>query len=198
MMLIEQTTVPSAALPVHELKDHLQLGRGFADDGSQDAVVESYLRAGIAAIEGRIGKALMTRTYFWSVTRWRDDDGQAMPVAPVQAITSVTLVAEDGAEVPLPASAYRLVKDNQRPKLAAVGVALPAVPLNGTAEIVFDAGFGPAWGDVPADLRQAVFLLAAQYYELRHEAVPGEGAMPFGVMALIERWRTVRLLGGRA
>ena len=59
MMLIEQTGVPTAALPVQEFKDHLRLGTGFADDTVQDALVEAYLRAALAAIEGRIGKALL-------------------------------------------------------------------------------------------------------------------------------------------
>ena len=58
------------------------------------------------------------------------------------------------------------------------------------------AGFGDAWSQVPADLAQAVILLAARYYDdrsqdgLRH-------ALPFGVSALIERWRAVRTLAGR-
>ena len=50
MMLVEQTTVPTAALPVAEFKDHLRLGTGFADDGVQDDVLETYLRAAIATI----------------------------------------------------------------------------------------------------------------------------------------------------
>jgi hypothetical protein len=39
--------------------------------------------------------------------------------------------------------------------------------------------------------------LAAGYHENRHER-SGATGMPFGVTALIERWRTVRVLGGGA
>ena len=53
MFLVEQTTVPVASLPVSQFKHHLQLGTGFADDTAQDAVLEQYLRAAIAAIEAR-------------------------------------------------------------------------------------------------------------------------------------------------
>ena len=53
MMLVEQTSVTSESLPVTEFKDHLRLGTGFADDGIQDVVLESYLRASIGAIEAR-------------------------------------------------------------------------------------------------------------------------------------------------
>ncbi|MBI1217473.1 MAG: hypothetical protein GC186_02905 [Rhodobacteraceae bacterium] len=194
MMLIEQAPVPQAVLPVAEFKDHLRLGSGFADDGQQDALAESYLRAALAAIEGRIGKALIERVFWLELSQWREAGEQPLPLAPVQAVASVTLVDAEGAEVAVEAARWRLVKDLQRPRIVSVGVLLPQVPQDGAVEIVFAAGFGPAWSDVPADLRQAVLLLAAQYYELRHES--GAGAMPFGVMALIERWRTVRVLGG--
>ncbi len=196
-MLIEQTTVPGTALPVQEFKDHLRIGTGFADVGAQDAALEGYLRASIAAIEGRIGKALISRNFLWQLSSWRGDGEQALPIAPVVSIASVTTVDMNGLNTTVDPARYRLVRDLQRPKLVALGSTLPTVPQAGSVEIAFTAGFGPAWLDVPADLRQAVLLLAAQYYELRHE-IGGAEAIPFGVMALIEKWRTVRVLGGGA
>ena len=96
----------------------------------------------------------------------------------------------------MPADRYRLVQDTHRPKLAAAGYVLPVVPIDGRVEVVFDAGFGAAWSDVPPDLQQAVFLLAAQYYEHRNEFAEVSPGLPYPVQALIERWRTVRVLGG--
>lgn len=194
MMLTEQEPVPDAALPVQAMKDHLRLGSGFADDGMQDALIIGYLRAALAAVEGRIGKALILRRFSLVLGRWRDAGSQALPLAPVSAVVSVTLVDAGGPAVLGPAR-WRLEADMHRPHLVAVGALLPEVAEGGRAEVVFDAGFGP-WAAVPADLRQAVLLLTAQYHELRHES--GVAAMPFGVMALIERWRTVRVLGGGA
>ena len=92
---------------------------------------------------------------------------------------------------------YRLVPDSQRPKIVAEAALLPGIPPGGTVEVVFTAGFGPAWADVPPDLGQAVFLLAASYHEHRHEGEKAR-AMPHGIAALIERWRNVRVLGGGA
>ena len=94
------------------------------------------------------------------------------------------------------ATRYKLVQDTHRPKIVASGLALPLVPMAGRAEVVFDAGFGAAWAAVPADLAQAVLLLAAEYYEHRGESGVRDGGLPFGVVTLIERWRTVRVLGG--
>ena len=198
MILTEETPITVQALPIQALRDHLRLGTGFAEDGLQDGLVEAYLRAAIAAIEGRIGKVLAVRRLRWTLEEWRCTDTQALPVAPVQSVQSVSLVDAGGGVVVVPATAYRLVTDLHRPRLAAAGTSLPTVPSGGRVEVVFTAGFGTGWPDVPADLRQAVLLLAAEYYEQRHEMGLRDAGLPFGIMALIERWRTVRLLGGGA
>lgn len=198
MMLIEQTTVPTAALPLERFKQHLRLGTGFADDTAQDILLEALLRAAMAAIEGRTGKVLLSRSFTWNVTAWREAGRQALPVAPVTAITQLRVLDRRGTARVIDPAAYLLVRDTHRPRLVASTTALPQIPLAGQAEVDFEAGFGADWGAVPADLAQAVFLLAAHYHEHRHEAALGDGGMPFGVMALLERWRTVRMLGGGA
>jgi uncharacterized phiE125 gp8 family phage protein len=196
MMLVEQAAVPGAALPVAELKAHLRLGSGFADDTFQDALVEGYLRAAIATIEGRTAKMLVTRRFVWTLEDWRDQEAQALPCAPVAAVVSVSVVDGAGVVTAVDADRWFLVKDTHRPKLKARGLLLPNVPDDGRIEVVFDAGFG-AWAEVPKDLGQAVFLLAAEYYEARHEGGMREGAgLPAAVTALIGRWRTVRTLAG--
>ena len=52
MILTEVSAPPAAALPVRAFAEHLKLGTGFADDGSQDAVLELYVRAAMAASVG--------------------------------------------------------------------------------------------------------------------------------------------------
>ncbi|WP_341366350.1 head-tail connector protein [Yoonia sp. BS5-3] len=196
MMLIEETTVPSAALPVAQMKDHMRLGSGFSDDGLQDPVLETYLRAALAAIEARTGKILVEREFSWTLTAWRDCRRQPLPVAPVNAVTSVTLIAMNGEETIADDAAWSLQPDNQRPCLRATGASLPACPAGGSIRIGFLAGFGPDWGDLPADLAQAVMMLAAYYYEYRHDTAQARGLLPFGVSSLIERYRTVRMFMG--
>ncbi len=199
MMLVEETTVPQSALPVAQLRDHLRLGSGFSDDDLQDPVLENYLRASMAAIEARTGKILIEREFSWTLTAWRDSRRQPLPVAPVNAITAVMLIDMNGDETFADGDAWYLEPDSQRPSLKAVAHCLPSLPVNGSVRIGLLAGFGPEWGDLPADLAQAVLMLAAHYYEYRHDMVQGTPAMPFGVSALIERYRTVRLfMGGRA
>lgn len=196
-MLTEVTEVASAALPVQALKDHLRLGSGFGTDGLQDGLLEGHLRAALAVIEGRTAKAILARQYKLVLEDWRQADEQPLPMAPVTAVTSVVIFDGDGVSSLLAAARWRLITDMSRPKLVAHGALFPAVPEDGRVEIVFDAGFFGGWGAVPADLAQAVLLLAAEYYENRHEADRVAG-LPHAVLALIERWRTVRVLGGGA
>lgn len=196
MTLIEVTAVPDGALPVEKLKAHLRLGTGFSDDTVQDAVLISFLRAAIAAIEARTGKALIERDFTLSVTDWRAPDGQVLPVAPANVVSTMTNVDRLGARTDVDTALYWLERDAHQPRVRSVGCALPAVPTQGSVEIAFRAGFGATWDDIPPDLAQAVMLLASHYYEFRHETTLSEGCMPFGVTSLIERYRVMRL-GGR-
>lgn len=195
MMVIEEGTLPSAALPVQELRDQLCLGA--ADAGTADALLATHLRAALAAIEARTGKVLIARRFRWRFAGWRDDDGQPLPLAPVTQVHEVALLAADGSRQVIDAARWRLVLDLHRPRVVATG-GLPAIPEGGGLEIDFTAGFAADWAGVPPDLRHAVLLLAARYHEDRAEGgYGGAHPLPFGVTALIERFRSVRLLAGR-
>ena len=196
MMLTEETTVPQSALPAGLFKEHLRLGSGFAEDGLQDDLLEGFLRAAMAAIEGRTGKALIERLFALSVTEWRDVGVHPLPIAPVSAIADFELLDRTGVAFLVPQEAYILQPDQNAPFVQATGHALPTIPRAGAARLRLLAGYGPEWSDIPADLRQAVLMLAAHYYEYRTETQFDAGCMPFGVSALIERYRVLRL-GGR-
>ncbi|GGX47932.1 hypothetical protein GCM10007385_14670 [Tateyamaria omphalii] len=196
MMLNEETTVPDAALPVEEFKAHLRLGSGFGNDTVQDAVLVSFLRAAIAAVEARTGKVLIERDFTLSVVSLATPDAIAVPVAPVTGVSSVSLVDRVGTETAVATDTYWLERDPHRPRVRSVKHELPAVPAAGSMRVAFTAGFGAVWSDVPADLAQAVMLLASHYYEFRNETTLSEGCMPFGVTSLIERYKPMRLGGG--
>lgn len=194
MNLSEVTPVPLSALPLQAYRDHLRLGRGFDDDSLQDAVLESTLLAAISAIEDRTGKALLRRQFRYRIGTWQTATVQSLPRGPVQEVQLVTLTARDGGTTVLPADGYTMLPDTFRPALQAV-TSFPAVPLGGYAEIDFDAGYGAEWEDVPHSLAQAVFILAAHFYEARD----GEGTrgLPAMVRSLIEMFRDIRVFGGR-
>ena len=84
------------------------------------------------------------------------------------------------AEV-MEARRFRVTPDTHVPWLRYDRPALPPIPSGGTAEIRLVAGYSGTFAELPADLAQAVMLLAAHYYEYRDETALGEGCMPFGV-----------------
>lgn len=195
MMLVELTTVPLAALPVAEFKDHLLLGTGFSGSSLQDPVLENYLRSAISAVEARTGKVLIEKQYTWTLTAWREVCRQALPLAPISSVDALRTTDRLGVATVVDPALYRLEKDMHRPVLWGATGSLVPIPMSGTAEVDFTAGYGPGWGNVPEDLALAVFLLATHYYENR-AAAGGEIVMPYGVSSLIQRYRNVRLLGG--
>jgi uncharacterized phiE125 gp8 family phage protein len=197
MTLTEIAAVPGAALPVQVLRDHLRMGSGFSDDAVQDGLLETYLRAALAAVEGHTGKALIARDFLWATEGWRDAMRAVLPLAPVQAVAALVIRDRAGGTTAVAPTAYLLVRDTHAPCLTGAGSYLPSVPEGGTAEVTFTAGFGP-WAAVPADLGQAVLLLAAHFHEHRHATGDGAAGLPFGVMALLDRWRAIRIRGGRA
>lgn len=196
MILVEQTLVPDGNLPMAELRDHLHLGSGFAEDGLQDAVLLGELRAAIAAIEGRTGKALLSRDFLLVINAWRDVARQVLPVAPVSAVTSFTIQSLTGGSEVIDPSRFRLRFDTHAPEVLAVGYQLPVIPVGGSADMLITAGYG-LWAEVPADLRQAVLLLAAHFYENRSASVPRATALPLGVAAICRKHTPVRLTGAR-
>lgn len=192
-MLVEQTPIPEAALPVEALKQHLRLGSGFATDELQDGLLASFLRAALSAIEARTGKALIRRGFSVTLSQWQGPDAQSLPVAPVVQVDQLVLRDSAGGEVSVAADHYRLDRHGVAPQLRASGVSLPQIPAGGVAVIGLQAGYGSDFTDLPADLQQAVMLLAAHYYEYRDATALSEGCMPFGVTSLIAGYRPVRL-----
>lgn len=197
MVLKEQTQTPISALPVTSVKDHLRLGTGFADDGMQDNLIVAYIRAALFAIEAKTGKAIFSRTFLLNIYHWRGDgSGLAFPVAPVSKISSINIIDAAGVKHKVEPNKFYLEQDNSRPRLFFKGGGQPTIPECGRLEVLFDAGFGKNWDNIPADLAQAIILLASHYYECRHECgLNVSHALPVSVQSLIESWRTVRLIG---
>jgi len=198
MVLIDLTTTPAGDLPWYAYKAHLRMGSGFTDDNLQDEVLESYLRAAMAAIEARTGKILLTRQFAWTLTRWASSGEQALPVAPVSSVISIARADRAGVETLIENDTYVLQIDTHRPKIKALGGSFLNPNVGGSVTIQFEAGFGPVWEDIPADLAQAVFLLATHYYEKRSDTSGSSGLIPFGVMTLLEPYRTIRTFGARS
>lgn len=192
-MLIEETPIAKARLPVEPFRAHMRLGTGFGLDDVQDAVIVAFLRAAIAAAEARTGRCLLSRDFVLTVSEWHAADAHRFPVLPVTTILEVVHVAGDGTRTIAAPASYWLDRTGDRPRLRAITGNLPTLGAAETAEVSFAAGAASTWEEVPADLQQAVLMLAAHYYEYRNDTGLSEGCMPFGVSSLLEHYRIMRL-----
>ncbi|CAM4036098.1 head-tail connector protein [Palleronia rufa] len=192
MYLVEQTGLDGGALPLAELRAHLRLGRGFADTGLQDPVLERALKAAIAQVEAATGKAVIARGFVWTVNAWRDMGRQVLPRAPLVEMTELAIIGLDGTRDAIALDRIHVTRDAHRPALVAKGFVLPPIPVGGRAEVTFRAGFADDWAGVPNDLSLAILSLAAGLYEDRLAT----GDMPKGIRSLLAPYRQPRFFGG--
>lgn len=193
MLLTE--TAPAAAnpVPLREMAAHLRLASGFSDDGSEDSLLELYLRNATAVIERRTAKALISRSYVLQVVCWNRSGHLRLPLGPVSSIESIELI-RPGSTIALTSDEWVLEPGLSRQRLTGPGGgALRPLPHGGLASLTLTAGFGPSWNEVPDDLRQAVLLLATHYYENRSGDLGLDNGLPFGIGPILERYQPMRL-----
>lgn len=190
-MLLKEVAPADLTPVLEEFAAHLRLGFGFADDGAEDALLARYLRAAIAAIEAETGQALMAREFVLRVHGWDRQGHLVLPIGPVEEIEEIWF--QKGSDsVSVDPARWTLMPGKSRQRLAgAGGMSLPIVPRGAEVAIIFTAGHGTDWDDVPSELRQAVLMLAALYFEHRHGDAPVE--MPLSVVALLRPYRPMRI-----
>lgn len=193
-MLLKETT-PAALnpVPIRELAAHLRLSQGFNDDGSEDALLDLYLRNATAIIERRTGAALVERPYLLQTACWDRRGHFHLPVGPVSTLDAIRYV-RPGSTIDLDPDEWRLEPGTRRQRLTgAQGGPLRMLPHGALAEITFNAGYGPSWNEVPDDLRQAVILLASHCYENREGEAELDNGLPHGLAGILERHQAIRL-----
>lgn len=196
MILTEISPIGTSSLPLYTLKEHLRFGSGFSDDEVQDFVLETYLRAAISAIEGKLGRALLSRCFCLHITAWHEANRQGLPLSPIVSIESITLFDEMDKKQNFPTSDYHLQYNARGPAVLSKKGYFPKIPSFGRAELVFKAGYGKNWTDLPAELTQAVLLLATHFYE--HRSASETQVWPITVQTLTEGFRPIRIGGSNA
>ena len=194
MMMVELNSVPREALPIADFAAHLRLAEGFDTLPGQMRLLEGCLTAAIAALEARLGKYFLSRQFIVRTQKWTASDRLQFPAAPVTEVEQIKLVHSGADEVIVDPNTYALQQDAHRPELVSRVGALPALSMNSSAEISVRAGFAGEWSSVPAALRQAVMMLAEDFFE-RDSSVEGSNTLPCSVCLLVEPFRDIRVRG---
>ncbi len=175
-----------------EAKAHLRI-----DASDEDMLISSLITAARIHIETVCSRVLITQSWKIYFDNWPSKSCVEIPITPLQGISAVTLYDASDNTSTLDAANWfadtvstpgRLVR-----RQGAVW-ADPARSANGV-EITITAGYGDSAADVPQNLRQAILLLVAHWFETREPVVMGSSAIsvPLTVEALIAPMRRGRL-----
>jgi uncharacterized phiE125 gp8 family phage protein len=189
--MIVTTLAPPASEPVllADVKAYLRLAHS-----GEDALAESLARAARARIEALTGLALIRRTVRARLDRWPvgtvETRRLALPVRPAGELLAVRVFAPDGSAEDV--TGRFVLEAGRAAQLVWTQGAFPWPKRRlGGIEIDYQAGFGPAPGDVPDSLRLAVIRFAAHGYESRDKSIGAK--LPEDVAGLLAPWRRVRL-----
>jgi uncharacterized phiE125 gp8 family phage protein len=189
-MLIPMTDVALDATALDALAARLRMPDGYAADPPLAATLRDALEAARCMIEHETGRALTIRGFRVIVEAW--GEGPELPVSPVRALTGVALIDAAGVETTLPLEDFRIDDFAAVPHARAASGAAPRVPPLGCAAVAFEAGYGPAWVDIPWELRAATLAQAAALYE-RGATQDAEGGLIPDAAILTAPYRRLRL-----
>jgi uncharacterized phiE125 gp8 family phage protein len=175
-----------------EAKAHLRV-----DVSSEDTLIQSLIMASRLHIEAALDLALVTQSWRYRRDAWPRSGCIAMPMRPIQSVTSVQVYARDDSSESIDIADFVLDGDSNPARLVWRGGGAPPKPgraANGI-EIDFVAGFGDAADDVPQPIRQSLLLLVAHWYENREPVEIGATATPIpsGVSELLLPYRRRQL-----
>lgn len=151
---------PPSVTPItlDEAKAHLR-----ETSTAQDAQITAFIEGVVSQLDGpdgALGRALCTQTWDIVIDGFPRCDAIEIPLPPLQSITSITYVDQDGATQTMPAADY-IVDTASKPGVVALayGKSWPSARAQRNAVTIrFVAGYGAA-ADVPAAIKDAMKLL---------------------------------------
>ncbi len=172
-MKLSLVTAPAVEpLLLAQVKDHVRVS-GTDEDALLGQLI-STVTSHLDGWAGIMGRALITQTWdlFLDWFPWEI----AVPLPPLQSVTTVKYTDNDGVQQTLATDQYTVVSQgNSTGKIVqAFGKTWPSTrTVPGAVEVRFVAGFGDSWNDVPLDIRHAMLILIGQMYEFREQVVTG-------------------------
>lgn len=139
------------------------------DHTDEDLAIVGMVEAVRLECEQTARRAFVTQTWDMTLDKWPTEDEIALPLPPLQSVTSITYVNEQNVTHTMPGSDYFVDADGEPGRVClGSGKCWPAGTLRPKAAIKvrFVAGYGDAVA-VPAIYRQAVLMGLSAYYENR-------------------------------
>jgi uncharacterized phiE125 gp8 family phage protein len=159
-----------------------------------DDVIAALIAGARVHVEAQTRRALIVQS--WRLVRDSWPAGGRVPIlpAPLRELTAARVYRLDGTTQAIDVSAVA-VDASAAPAVA--WFEAPPAPgrVVGGIELDIEVGYGEAANDVPADLRQAIRLLVAHWYENRGLIALGQAVavLPASAAALITPYRVLSL-----
>jgi len=164
-----------------------------ADD---DDAIAALIAGARVHIEAQTRRALITQS--WRIVRdtWPDDGRVLVLPVPLRQLSAVRVYRLDGSTQSIDPAGF-IVEAGRAPAALSYANGVPPAPGRVAAGIELDivAGYGDDVGDVPADLRQAIRLMVAHWYENRGLIAQGSqvNLLPASAAALVAPYRVLSL-----
>lgn len=196
---------------VDELRAHLRL-----DSTADDTYLADLITGAREFVEGETRRALVEQTWALFLDRipqrdvmgWWDGVREGaitmesarsieLPISPLVSVDHVKYYSDDNVATVWPSTNYHVDTASKPGRLSLRTSGVWPVftrPTNGL-EIQYKAGHGSQAGDVPAALRQAIKIIAADWYENRESVIIGtiSSRVENSVGAILEKYKIMRL-----
>ena len=183
------TAMTSEPVSLDDIRLHLRL----TDDTTEDPLLPSLLERARLYCEMHTGRAFGTQTWEAYLNFWPGRNYIDLPMPPLQSVTSVKYVDYAAAETTMTLTTQYLVDDTSD-----IGrIVLPygrtwpsftGYPIN-PIRIRYVAGYSA----LPEPLKQAILLIAGNWYENREHAVDVVGgkleSIPFSALSLMAHYK---------
>jgi uncharacterized phiE125 gp8 family phage protein len=169
-----------------EFRDWLRV-----EPGREETILAHLLVAARLALEGHTRRGFVSQDWRFTYACSLSGGLMRLPLGPLRAVVALRVYDAAGAATSLAPAAYELVRDDQRPAVRLLD--LDARARAARVELDVTIGYGPAAGDVPAPLRQAILMLATNWHARRGDHSETGLTLPRAITTLVAPWRRARL-----
>lgn len=137
---------------------------------SEDTLIELYLASALQSVELYTGRALIERDFLLVLDDFPCANHIEIPVGQLQSVASVQYLDTDGTLQTWDDENYTVGTVRPLGRIVkGLGVTWPFVKQSvaEAVQITFTAGYGEDEASIPPNLRHAILLLAAHFYDTR-------------------------------